>query len=174
MKPAHVLCAFPLIVNIGYDLTHHEDWKEYKNVIISKGDLQNCIQIPEVDKTKEYQKKSLSEMKTKTPDLEALNVTSVGNGEYSLTLPKSNVEVTFCALTGREEKNLLALSENRKKKKLPEGNYKVVINSKHTKGNLELMHAILKGKIKYPFGVSCYLRKKIEKFKKEKTNRNYC
>jgi len=53
LKPAHVLCAFPLIVNIGYDLTHHEDWKEYKNIIISKGDLQNCIQIPEVDKTKE-------------------------------------------------------------------------------------------------------------------------
>ena len=52
LKPAHVLCAFPLIVNIGYDLSHHEDWKEYKNVIISKGDLQTCVQIPEVDKTK--------------------------------------------------------------------------------------------------------------------------
>ena len=48
------------------------------------------------------------------------------------------------------------LSEN-EKKKLPNGNYKVFIDSKLKKGNLELSHAILKGKSKKEIFFSTYV-----------------
>jgi len=64
----------------------------------------------------------LSEMKAHTPDLDELNVSSLGNGEYSLNLPKSGVEVTFRALTGRDEKNILTIGERKRKQNLPETN----------------------------------------------------
>ena len=62
----------------------------------------------------------LSEMKTHTPDFDELGVTSHGNGEFSLNLPKSGVELTFRALTGRDENNLLKLTERKRKQNLPE------------------------------------------------------
>ena len=37
LKPAHILCAFPLTIDMGYDMSELEDWNEYKNVIISNG-----------------------------------------------------------------------------------------------------------------------------------------
>ncbi len=48
------------------------------------------------------------------------------------------------------------LSEN-DKKKLPEGKYKVFINSKFIKGNLDISHAILKGKYKKEIFFSSYV-----------------
>ena len=48
------------------------------------------------------------------------------------------------------------LSENQKKK-LPEGNYRVLINSSLKKGNLELNHATLKGKSKKEIFFSSYV-----------------
>lgn len=48
LKPAHILSAFPLMVDIGYDMSELEDWSQYKNVIISNGNLQNDIQIKEL------------------------------------------------------------------------------------------------------------------------------
>lgn len=50
LKPAHILCAFPLTIDMGYDMSELEDWNEYKNVIISNGNLQNDIQIKELKK----------------------------------------------------------------------------------------------------------------------------
>ena len=48
LRPAHILSAFPLMVDIGYDMSELEDWSQYKNVIISNGNLQNDIQIKEL------------------------------------------------------------------------------------------------------------------------------
>ena len=33
LRPAHILSAFPLMVDIGYDMSELEDWSQYKNVI---------------------------------------------------------------------------------------------------------------------------------------------
>ena len=49
-----------------------------------------------------------------------------------------------------EERWGFCLSENQKRK-LPNGNYRVIIDSKLKKGNLELSHAIFKGKKKKKF-----------------------
>jgi len=62
----------------------------------------------------------LSQMRTYVPDFDELGVSPTGNGEYSLQLPKCGVEVTFRALTGRDEKNLLMIGERKKKQNLPE------------------------------------------------------
>ena len=48
------------------------------------------------------------------------------------------------------------LSEN-EKQKLPEGNYKVVINSNFKKGHLDISHAVLKGKRKKEIFFSSYI-----------------
>ena len=50
LKPAHILCAFPLMVDVGYDMSDLEDWNQYKNVIISNGNLQNDVQVKELKK----------------------------------------------------------------------------------------------------------------------------
>ena len=48
------------------------------------------------------------------------------------------------------------LTENQKRK-LPNGNYKVIIDSKFTKGTLDLSHAIIKGKTKKEIFFSSYI-----------------
>ena len=47
LKPAHVLCAFPLFVKEGFNMEEHVNWSEYENVLISKGDLMSCVETPE-------------------------------------------------------------------------------------------------------------------------------
>jgi hypothetical protein len=47
LKPAHVLCAFPLFIKEGFDMTEHVNWTEYENILISKGDLLSCVETPE-------------------------------------------------------------------------------------------------------------------------------
>ena len=48
LKPAHVLCAFPLYIKTQYDMSEHINWTEYKHVLISKGDLLGCVETPEM------------------------------------------------------------------------------------------------------------------------------
>ena len=48
LRPAHVLCAFPLVVNTGHSMEEHINWLDYKNVIISKGTLIDNVEIPEM------------------------------------------------------------------------------------------------------------------------------
>jgi len=47
LKPAHVLCAFPLFIPETVGLDDHINWTQYENVIISKGDLVGCVETPE-------------------------------------------------------------------------------------------------------------------------------
>lgn len=39
LKPAHVICAFPIFVQEQYQFKEHVNWLDYENVIVSKGDL---------------------------------------------------------------------------------------------------------------------------------------
>lgn len=50
LKPAHILCAFPLYVDVGYNMNEHINWNEYENVIISKGNLMMNIEVQEMQK----------------------------------------------------------------------------------------------------------------------------
>ena len=47
-------------------------------------------------------------------------VTSTGEGTYLLTLPTSGVEVEFRLLTGKDERHLVKMTENKRRKKLQE------------------------------------------------------
>ena len=50
LKPVQVLCAFPLYIKTEYDMSDHINWTEYEYVKISKGDLLNCVETPEMKK----------------------------------------------------------------------------------------------------------------------------
>jgi hypothetical protein len=55
-------------------------------------------------------------------DLDSRDIVNNGDGTFNIVLEKSNLDVTFKLLTGREEKRLLKLSENKKTKKEGEKN----------------------------------------------------
>ena len=55
-------------------------------------------------------------------DLDSRDIVNNGDGTFNIVLEKSNLAVTFKLLTGREEKRLLKLSENKKTKKEGEKN----------------------------------------------------
>jgi len=55
-------------------------------------------------------------------DLDERDIINNGDGTFNIVLTKSNLDVTFKLLTGREEKRLLKLSENKKTKKEGEKN----------------------------------------------------
>lgn len=49
LKPAHVLCAFPLYIELkGYDMSEHINWNDYENVLISKGNLMMNVEVQEM------------------------------------------------------------------------------------------------------------------------------
>ena len=48
LKPVQVLCAFPLYIQTPYDMSEHINWTKYEYVKISKGDLLNCVESPEM------------------------------------------------------------------------------------------------------------------------------
>lgn len=49
LKPAQVLCAFPLLIKEGFNMEEHVNWTEYQHIKISKGDLLSCVETPECD-----------------------------------------------------------------------------------------------------------------------------
>ena len=52
--------------------------------------------------------------------IEALEITNNQNGTFTTTLPRTNVEVTFRLLTGRDEKQMMQQLEMARKKNRPE------------------------------------------------------
>lgn len=48
LPPAQILCAFPLYIKTDYDLSEHINWTRYEKIKISKGDLLNCVETPEM------------------------------------------------------------------------------------------------------------------------------
>ena len=49
LKPAHVLCAFPMFIDIGgFDMSEHVNWDNYENVLISQGNLMMNIEVQEM------------------------------------------------------------------------------------------------------------------------------
>lgn len=48
LKPAQILCAFPLYVNSPYPMEEHINWETYSHVKISKGDLLTHVEQPEM------------------------------------------------------------------------------------------------------------------------------
>lgn len=55
-------------------------------------------------------------------DIDNRDIVNNGDGTFNIVLEKSNLDVTFRLLTGRDEKRLLKLSENKKTKKEGEKN----------------------------------------------------
>ena len=50
LKPAQILCAFPLYIKSPYPMEEHINWETYSHVKISKGDLLTHVEQPEVVK----------------------------------------------------------------------------------------------------------------------------
>ena len=101
----------------------------------------------------EFKKCNLHVLGYSTPVNKVISKKKLLNYIYSLSSKPDSVPYVTSYY---EQRWGFCLSENQKKK-LPEGKYKVFIDSKLINGNLEINHAVLKGKVKKEIFFSSYI-----------------